>query len=219
MSKEEETKKFMDDKEISKILPSDLIKEYLNNTSEIKSIDDVSAVYDVVDRVLFLADVTEEICEALSHMIRMWNIVDKDIPIEERKPIKLYIDSHGGDIIAGFIAIDAIKMSKTPVYTVNMGSAYSMGLCIYVAGHKRYAYPHSTFLFHEGSVGLGADAGKFKNFSKFYEELLNKLKQHLIDNTKITPELYKEKDRDDWWFFVDEAIEYGFCDEILEEFI
>ncbi len=214
-----EEKKFMDDKKIADVTPEDFIINYLNNTSEIKGIEDVSAAYDAIDRVLFLADVDEESAEAISHLIRMWNTVDKDIESEKRVPIKLYIDSHGGDITAGFTIIDAIKMSKTPIYTINMGSAYSMGLCIFVAGHRRFSYPHASFLFHEGSGGMIGDAGKFKNFSKFYENLLNQLKTFLLDNTKMTPELYKEKDRDDWWFFADEAIEYGFCDEILEEFI
>lgn len=214
-----EEKKFMDDKKITDVTPTDLINNYLNNTAEIKGLDDVSAAYDAIDRVLFLADVTEENAEAISHLIRMWNVVDKDVDLDKRKPIKIYIDSHGGDVCAGFMIIDAIKMSKTPVYTVNMGSAFSMGLCIFVAGHKRFSYPHAAFLFHEGSGGMYGDAGKFKNFSKFYESLLDHLKQHLLNNTKMTEELYKEKDRDDWWFFADEAIEYGFCDEIMEDFV
>lgn len=211
-------KKFMDNKNIKDVTPTDLIKHYLNNTSELKGLEDVSAMYDAIDRVLFLADVNEENAEAISHLIRMWNVVDKDLDVKDRQPIKLYIDSHGGDVCAGFMIIDAIKISKTPVYTINMGVAYSMGLCVFVAGHKRFSYPHASFLFHEGSGGMIGDAGKFKNFSKFYESLLEHLKQFLLDNTKMTSELYKEKDRDDWWFFVDEAIKYGFCDEILKEF-
>lgn len=218
MSKEE---KFMDNKEIEEVLPIDLIKQYLNNTSEMKSLEDVSSAFDTIERVLFLADVTEEIAEAISHLIRMWNIIDKDKPVEERTPIKLYIDSHGGDVPAGFLIIDSIKMSKTPVYTINMGIAYSMGLCVLAAGHKRFAYPHASFLFHEGSTGMSGsiDAGKFKNFSSFYDKVLSQLKAYLIENTNMTPELYKEKERDDFWFFTDEAIELGFIDEILEEFI
>ena len=96
-----------------------------------------------------------------------------------------------------------------------------MGLCVLAAGHKRFAYPHATFLFHEGSAGMSGsiDAGKFKNFSSFYDKELNQLKAYLIENTNMTPELYKEKERDDFWFFTDEAIELGFVDEILEEFI
>lgn len=215
-----ENKNFMDDKKIQDITLTDLIKNYLNNTSELKGLEDVSAMYDAIDRVLFLADVTDEAAETIAHLIRMWNIIDRVIEPSSRKPIKLFIDSCGGSVTAGFTIINAISLSKTPVYTINMGTAYSMGLCILAAGHKRFAYKDATFLFHEGSTDIGQiDAGKFKNYSKFYEMLLEKIKIFLLTHTNMTEEMYKEKYRDDWWFFADEAIEYGFIDEILEEFI
>ena len=214
--------KFMDNKKLTEeITPESLIIEYLNNTSELKNIDSVTEALDIANRVLFLADVTYEVAESISHLIRMWNIMDKDLAPEDRKPIKILINSYGGSIPAGFTIIDAINLSKTPVYTINIGTAYSMGLAILVAGHKRYSYPSATFLFHEGSTDIGGqiDAGKFKNYSKFYEMLLEKLKTHFPANTKITEDLYKEKYRDDWWFFTDEAIKYGFCDTVVKEFI
>ena len=215
-----ENKNFMDDKKIQDITLTDLIKNYLNNTSELKGLEDVSAMYDAIDRVLFLADVTDEAAETIAHLIRMWNIIDRVIEPSSRKPIKLFIDSCGGSVTAGFTIINAISLSKTPVYTINMGTAYSMGLCILAAGHKRFAYKDATFLFHEGSTDIGQiDAGKFKNYSKFYEMLLEKIKIFLLTHTNMTEEMYKEKYRDEWWFFADEAIEYGFIDEILEEFI
>ena len=215
-----ENKNFMDDKKIQDITLTDLIKNYLNNTSELKGLEDVSAMYDAIDRVLFLADVTDEAAETIAHLIRMWNIIDRVIEPSSRKPIKLFIDSCGGSVTAGFTIINAISLSKTPVYTINMGTAYSMGLCVLAAGHKRFAYKDATFLFHEGSTDIGQiDAGKFKNYSKFYEMLLEKIKIFLLTHTNMTEEMYKEKYRDDWWFFADEAIEYGFIDEILEEFI
>ena len=213
-------KKFMDDKTIETVTLTELIENYLNNTSELKGLEDVSAMYDAIDRVLFLADVTDEAAETIAHLIRMWNTIDDKFDGLKRKPIKIYIDSYGGSVTAGFTIIDAILLSKTPVYTINMGTAYSMGLCVLVAGHKRYGYPNSTYLFHEGSTDIGQiDAGKFKNYSKFYEMLLEKLKRFLMANTKMTEELYKEKYRDDWWFFTDEALKYGFIDEITTRFI
>ena len=215
-----ENKNFMDDKKIQDITLTDLIKNYLNNTSELKGLEDVSAMYDAIDRVLFLADVTDEAAETIAHLIRMWNIIDRVIEPSSRKPIKLFIDSCGGSVTAGFTIINAISLSKTPVYTINMGTAYSMGLCVLAAGHKRFAYKDTTFLFHEGSTDIGQiDAGKFKNYSKFYEMLLEKIKIFLLTHTNMTEEMYKEKYRDDWWFFADEALKMGFIDEILEEFI
>lgn len=213
-------KRFMDDKNIEEVTPDMLITEYLNNTSELKDLDKISEAYDTVDRVLFLSDVLPETADAIEHVIRIYNVMDKDLPIEERKPIKLFINSNGGSAIGCLEIIDAINLSKTPVYTINIGLAASAGLDIFITGKKRFCYPNATFLFHEGSTSLSSiDAGKFRNYSDWYDRLLKRTKDNLIKNTKVTPELYKEKQNDDWWFFAEEAIEYGFCDEILEEFI
>ena len=213
-------KRFMDNKNIEEVTPDMLITEYLNNTSELKDLDKISEAYDTVDRALFLSDVTPEIADAIEHIIRIYNVMDKDIPTEERKPIKLFINSNGGSAIGCLEIIDAINLSKTPVYTINIGLAASAGLDVFITGKKRFCYPNATFLFHEGSTSLSSiDAGKFRNYSDWYDRLLKRTKDNLIKNTKVTPELYKEKQNDDWWFFAEEAIEYGFCDEVLEEFI
>lgn len=210
----------MDNKNIEEVTPDMLITEYLNNTSELKDLDKISEAYDTVDRALFLSDVTPEIADAIEHIIRIYNVMDKDLPIEKRKPIKLFINSNGGSAIGCLEIIDAINLSKTPVYTINIGLAASAGLDVFITGKKRFCYPNATFLFHEGSTSLSSiDAGKFRNYSDWYDRLLKRTKDNLIKNTKVTPELYKEKQNDDWWFFAEEAIEYGFCDEVLEEFI
>ena len=212
--------KFMDDKYIEDITPRQLIDEYLNNTGELKSLESISEAYDLVDRTLFLADVTLEVADSIEHIIRMYNIIDKGIPSDKRQPIKLFINSDGGSLVACLEIIDAIQLSKTPVYTINIGIAASAGVDIFISGHKRYCYPNATFCWHEGGTSLPQlDAGKFRNYSDWYDRLLQRLKGVLLKRTKVTEELYKEKKNDDWWFFADEAIEYGFCDEILEEFI
>ena len=108
-------------------------------------------------------------------------------------------------------------MSKTPVYTIVIGSAYSAGFFISIAGHKRYAYPLSSFLYHEGSATNGGTANQFQNFSEFYKKQLKQLKEHTLNCTKISEELYEEKKRDDWWLDANEALELGVIDEISEE--
>lgn len=217
---EEKDTKFMNNKNINDVTPNQLITEYLNNTSELKDLDCISERYDVVHRVLLLNGIDEAVSNAIAHLIRFWNMADKDIPVEERTPIKLYIDSEGGSLVGALMIADSIKLSKTPVYTINMGAAYSGGLLVFICGDRRYAYPSASFLFHEGSANPGGmDAGKFKNFSSYYENIINKMKGYILSCTKVDEELYEKKSRDDWWFFIDEAIDLGFCDEILEEFI
>lgn len=215
-----ENNKFMDNKKISDVTLDQLMTEYLNNTSELKDLDNISERYDTINRVLLLNGIDEAVGDAITHLIRMWNMADKGIPVEERVPIKLFIDSSGGDLTSALMMADAITLSKTPVYTINMGTAYSGGLLVFVTGHKRYSFPSASFLFHEGSTSLGSiDAGKFKNYAGYYSNLIDRMKNYIIKNTKVDEELYKEKSRDDFWFFVEEAIELGFCDEVITEFI
>lgn len=213
-------KKFMDNRTIDTVTTADLIVEMLNNTGELKGIDDVSATQDAIDRVMILNDIDEVTAEAVSHLIRFWNKADKDVDPKDRKPITLLIDSPGGWLEGGLMIADSIRLSKTPVYTVNMGIAYSAGLLVFITGHRRYCYPSASFLFHEGSTVTGMmDAGKFRNYAEFYEQAILRMKKYFLEYTDMTEELYQEKKKDDWWFFAEEAIDLGFCDEVLEEFI
>ena len=146
-------------------------------------------------------------------------ILEDNIPIEEREPIKIYIDSPGGDLDATFSIIDAIALSKTPVWTVTIGRGCSGAFFIGIAGHKRFGFPHSTYLFHEGCAENGGDAHKFIQGVKFYETRLEMLKEHTLKHTKITEEKYKKHKKDDLWMTAEDAIKYGVIDEILTEIL
>jgi len=187
----------------------------------VKNFDDVMTIDSFFVRHVLIAEIDDEVSEAVEHMIRFWNQYDDEnnIPIEDRKPIVIFIDSPGGSLLATFTIIDTIKMSKTPVWTVNIGTAYSGGFFIFISGHKRFCYPHSSFLYHEGATEIGGDAGKFQNFASFYKFQLSQLKDIVLENTKISAELYDEKRRDDWWISAAEAIQLGCADEIIKEFV
>lgn len=201
----------------------DLIKELENNKEkEVKSFDQLVEYYQCFnDRNLLIGPIDDEIAIAVDSVIRFWNKADEEanIPINERKPIKLYLNSPGGYLTSTFTMIDAIKMSKTPVYTIAIGEAYSGGFFTFLAGHKRYAYPHASFLYHEGATANGGDANKFRNFAKFYEVQLEQLKQVVLNNSKVTEEEYNRHIKDDWWLTAEEAFEYGIVDEIIKELI
>ena len=87
---------------------------------------EVYEFYDGIrNRMLYLDnDVESELILEMQKYIISWNREDKDIPIEQRKPIKIMIFSPGGDIISMYNLIDIILLSKTPVYTYNIGMAY-----------------------------------------------------------------------------------------------
>lgn len=198
---------------------NDLLDKY-EKTCLVKTFSDVLDQSGGINRELLIGDVDEEYATGAEMAIRFWNLMDKDVPIEERMPIKVYINSYGGSVTAGLTVIDAISMSKTPVYTIVMGTAYSMGLEIAISGHKRYCYKNASYLFHEGSIRTGSiDANKFKNLADFYKKELERTKQNLFRYTAVTEEWYKEHQNDDVWLFSEEALELKLVDEVIEEFI
>lgn len=201
----------------------DLIKELEENKEkDVKSFDQLIDHYQSFnDRNIVIGEIGYEIAVAVDSVIRFWNSVDNEanIPVEERKPIKIFLHSPGGLLTSTFTMIDAIKMSKTPVYTIAMGETYSGGFFTFLAGHKKFAYPHASFLYHEGATANGGDANKFRNFAKFYEVQLEQLRRVVLDNSSISEEEYEKHIKDDWWLTAEEAVEYGIADEILTELI
>lgn len=202
-----------------------LISRLLNKEDEkIKDFSSVLNLSSQLAREVFIGDVIdEEIGDAVEGAIRFWNRADDEryIEPEDREPIKVYINTPGGSLHATLTMVDAIKMSKTPVITINTGTAFSGGFFVFIAGHRRVSYPNATFLFHEGSTGGGGpqDAGKFRNYASFYDKMLEKLKVLTLENTKIAEEVYDKHKLDDWWIFAEEAMKLGICDEIISEFI
>lgn len=194
----------------------------LDGISGLENQVDIAAVLDTHDfysRTIFLADeITPKMGTEVVRKIRLWNFADMadGVPVKERLPIKLYINTEGGDIYATFNIISAIKLSTTPVYTITYGFGYSGGFFIGITGHKRFCYPYSSFLFHEGMAIDGGDAHKFLQHVDFYrKEQLKNIKAITLACTKITPKEYSEHKKDDWFFNAQQAKEYGIVDEIL----
>ena len=210
------------DYEIQEFDLDDLVDALAENVKDdIKTFEDVINLDGAVNREVYVGDICSGLGQTVEGYIRFWNKYDdkRNIPIEDRKPIKIYIDSNGGCLSDTFTMIDAIKLSKTPVWTICTGAAYSGGFFTFIAGHRRFAYDHASFLYHEGATSTGADAGKFRNYAEFYQKELEQLKEVTLKYTKITPEEYKEHIKDDWWMTADEALKYGVCDEIVKEFV
>jgi ATP-dependent Clp protease protease subunit len=192
-----------------------------NVKEDIKSFSDIVNLEGNLNRELFVYTITEGVGSDINGYIRFWNSYDEkhNIPIDQRKPIKIYFDSDGGLLNETFIIIDSIAMSKTPVWTICIGSAYSGGFFSFIAGHRRIAYPQSSFLYHEGSAGNSGTAAQFQNFSAFYKKQLNQLKDIVLRYTKIDEKKYSEIVKEDFWLTAEEALELGVCDEIAEEFV
>ena len=179
-------------------------------------IDDIFYLQDLRLRKLFLnEDVTQFSIAEIAKHIMQFNSEDKEIPVENRKPILLYITSNGGEVDSGFELIDIIRNSKTPVYTINLGYQYSMGFLIGLAGHKRFAMPTAKFLMHDGSNFLYGSGTKVQDQMKFQAKIEKRIKEYVLSRSNVTSEEYDSKLRVEWYLFADEAKEKGFVDYII----
>lgn len=112
-----------------------------------------------MERKLYLKELVDE--KSIMPLIESIHKINDDDAEKEkeyngwkREPIQLYIYTYGGVCYAGFALIDAIRASKTPVHTIVLGTAMSMGIFIFNAGHKRLIGEHATLMYHDVSLHL-----------------------------------------------------------------
>ena len=172
---------------------------------------------DEQDRIFWVdSQINENLLELVKMIIRC-NKEDKDIPVEERVPIKVMIDSPGGDICSLWTTIKAIEISKTPVYTINYCTAYSAAADLLAAGHKRYSLPGTSAMVHSGSCMYGGTIEQAESMKKYFDKLGKKITDYFLSHTKVESKVYKRKAPSDWYMDEDEALEYGLIDEIITD--
>ena len=173
---------------------------------------------DEAERVFW---VTDEINDSLLDLVKMiirCNKEDKGKAVEERTPIKVFIDSPGGDICALWTTVKAIEISKTPVYTINYCTCYSAAADLLASGHKRYALPGTSAMVHSGSCVFGGTMEQAESMKKHFDKLGKKIVDYFIAHTKVDPKVFKKKAPSDWYFDEDEMLANGLIDEVIADF-
>ncbi len=135
-----------------------------------------------------------------------------------RKPINIIISTFGGNIYDGFDLVSVIDTSTTPVHTHCYGKAMSMGFLIFAIGHKRFAHPLATFMYHNGSQGIHSDYKELEYTVEQGKKMVSVIDKYITELTNITQEqldYYKDR-RQDWYMFADEAYNLGLVDVLLE---
>lgn len=166
-------------------------------------------------KIVFNQEIDDCLVENMVLMILQWNKEDRDLPVNKRKKIYIYLNSDGGDVVAGNLALSIIKLSKTPIVTVGLAKCASMASYILAAGHERYCFPNTIVLYHDGQTGYVSSGNKGKDIQKFYDELDKYNTDFMINNTKMTPEfIEKIKDRE-YYMFAEEAKELGIVEKII----
>ena len=114
---------------------------------------------------------------------------------ESNDPIKIYINSPGGDVRAMFSIIDTRMVLKSPVYTINYGQASSAAAALFASGDKRFITENAQVMIHEAwGVALG-NADEVKEQSETLRELTDKYVRLLAQYTGQKEEKIKEKYR------------------------
>lgn len=139
--------------------------------------------------------------------------------VDPGKEIKFYINSPGGVVTSGMVIYDTMQMIESPVSTICMGMAASMGSILLSGGKKgrRFIFPHGEVMIHQpsgGGQGTSADL-------EIMAEQIRKIKalgaKILADNCGQPYEkVMKDFDRD-YWMDGDESVKYGIVDEVLKK--
>ena len=171
------------------------------------------------DRVIICNDTIDTSCfENVSLKILKFNKEDKLLPVKSRKPIWLFLQSPGGAVVSGFNLIDVIESSSTPVYTVCFANCSSMAFHIFISGNKRYAFKNSVLLNHDGDTTISNSTSKARDTMQFFNTLEDRIKNHVLSHTKMTPEFYDSIYNKEYYMYAnDKGKELGCVDYIIGE--
>jgi ATP-dependent Clp protease protease subunit len=132
-------------------------------------------------------------------------------------PIRIFIDSPGGDADAGYAIFDMIRFVKPPVWIIGMGLVASAAAIILLASPKerRVGLPNSHYLIHQPLSGIRGVATDIEIHARELDKLREKINRLIADETGQTFEQV-EKDTDrDYWMTADEAQKYGLVARVI----
>jgi ATP-dependent Clp protease protease subunit len=136
---------------------------------------------------------------------------------DPEKDIDMYVNSPGGEVMAGLAIYDTMQLIKPDVRTFCVGKSVSMGAILLAAGAKgkRSALPNSRVMIHQP---LGGTYGAVSDVDIFTKELLrtrDRINEILAQHTGQSVDTIKVDTERDRWMTAEEAREYGIVDEVV----
>ena len=132
-------------------------------------------------------------------------------------PVRIFIDSPGGDADAGYAIFDMIRFINPPVWTVGMGLVASAAAIIQLAAPKerRVGLPNSHYLIHQPLSGIRGVATDIEIHARELDKLRAKINRLIAEETG-NPVNQVEKDTDrDYWMSAQEAVQYGLISKVI----
>lgn len=192
-------------------IPTSLIPMVVDNTGRGERAMDIYSLL-LKERIVMLGTgINDQVANVIVAQLLFLDSQDPE------KPIRLYINSPGGQVYSGLAIYDAMQQINAPVSTVAMGFAASFGTVLLTAGTKgmRYALPNSTIHMHQplgGAQGQASDiAIQAKEILRLRTNLNNILAHHTGQELET---IVSDTDRD-IYMSAAEAQEYGLIDEVL----
>ncbi len=166
------------------------------------------------DRIVFIGSpINDDIANLIVAQLLFLESEDAD------KDIHMYINSPGGSVTAGLAIYDCMQFIKSPVSTLCMGQAASMGAVLLAAGAKgkRYALPRSRIMIHQPLGGAQGQASDLEIQAREILKMKKLLNEMLAKHTgQPVEKIERDGDRD---YFMDamQAKEYGLIDGVMEK--
>jgi len=132
-------------------------------------------------------------------------------------PIRVFIDSPGGDADAGYALFDMLRFVKPKVITIGMGTVASAAALVHLAARKenRMSLPNAHFLIHQPLSGMRGVATEIEIHAHELEKLREKINTLIAEETGQTVDkVAKDTDRD-YWLNAEEALAYGLISRII----
>ena len=165
-------------------------------------------------RILWLGEeVSDDSANRLVSQMLQLSLEDPD------SDICLLVNSPGGSVMAGLAVYDVMQLIPNDVATVAVGFAASMGQVILCGGTpgKRFVLPNAQIVMHEGSAGLGGSAADVAIQAANLDATLDRLRRIIARHTGQSMETIVRDVGRDWWFDAEEAVEYGFADQLVTD--
>ena len=160
--------------------------------------------------ILISGEINKELAEKTIRQLLLLEDISTD-------PIRIFIDSPGGDADAGYAIFDMIRFVKPQVWTIGMGLVASAAAIIQLAAPKerRVGLPNSHYLIHQPLSGIRGVATDIEIHAKEMEKLRERI-NILIAQQTGNPVDQVEKDTDrDYWMSAEEAAKYGLINKII----
>ncbi|ESR50825.1 ATP-dependent clp protease proteolytic subunit [Citrus sinensis] len=135
------------------------------------------------------------------------------------KPIHMYLNSPGGQVTAGLAIYDTMQYIRSPINTICLGQAASMGSLLLASGTKgeRRALPNSTIMIHQPSGGYSGQAKDMTIHTKQIVRVWDALNALYCKHTGQSIEVIQKNMDRDYFMTPEEAKEFGIIDEVIDQ--